>query len=283
MSSIKTRRQSKGRSTASSIVRLTSYNVLSSHLADPKYHTGCKAEFLDAPYRLKGLLSKLDKEVEARAVICLQEISTPWSGKLHKYFIDNNYYLIAGLYGNKHGGYMGVGTAIPLDTYSIEEINTQKIADTKRMPRKVFPEWSIVGALVGFLSSIYKAIVAYIVKILTYFKIYKPPMKYDLWDSVTYRSNQMVCVRLKHKATGKVFVVGNYHMPCMFELPAVMMAHCALSAQHIHKFAGGDPYIYAGDFNIKPDSSMHQLLTKGSVERTVSLSVVCIGCVLFSF
>lgn len=271
---MKTRRQSKGRSVSPSVVNLTSYNVLSSHLADPKYHTGCKPEFLDAQYRLKELFKKLDKEVSNRAVICLQEISTPWSGKLHKYFIQHNYYLISALYGNKHGGYMGVGIAIPLDTYSIEDINTQRIADTKRMPRKVFPEWSFVSAVLGFVKSIVGLFVSYFWKVLTFLKLYKPPAKYDLWDSVTYRSNQMICVRLKHLSTGHVFVVGNYHMPCMFELPAVMMAHCALSAQWIHKFAAGDPYIYAGDFNIKPSSTMYELLTKGTVEKAVSIAVV---------
>lgn len=63
-------------------------------------------------------------------------------------------------------------------------------------------------------------------------------------------------------------------MPCSFKKPQVMNAHCALSAQHIHKYAHSDgfkdPYIYAGDFNIKPDSSMYTTLTEGSIELTVS-------------
>ena len=50
----------------------------------------------------------------------------------------------------------------------------------------------------------------------------------------------------------KPFVVGTYHMPCMFKVPSVMMIHCALSAQHIHKYASNDPYLLVGDFNIKP-------------------------------
>lgn len=48
-----------------------------------------------------------------------------------------------------------------------------------------------------------------------------------------------------------------------------MITHCALSAQHIQKFAKTDPFVYVGDFNIKPDSSMYDLLTKGAIEKKV--------------
>jgi endonuclease/exonuclease/phosphatase family metal-dependent hydrolase len=48
-----------------------------------------------------------------------------------------------------------------------------------------------------------------------------------------------------------------------------MVTHCALSAQHIQRFAKADPFIYTGDFNIKPDSSMYELMTKGKIEKNV--------------
>ena len=59
-----------------------------------------------------------------------------------------------------------------------------------------------------------------------------------------------------YRADSKPFVVGTYHMPCMFKVPSVMMIHCALSAQHIHKYANNDPYVLVGDFNIKPGVSL---------------------------
>ena len=59
-----------------------------------------------------------------------------------------------------------------------------------------------------------------------------------------------------YRADSKPFVVGTYHMPCMFKVPSVMMIHCALSAQHIHKYANNDPYLLVGDFNIKPGVSL---------------------------
>ena len=51
----------------------------------------------------------------------------------------------------------------------------------------------------------------------------------------------------------------------MFREPKVMMAHCALSAQHLSKFAGGLPFVYCGDFNIKPESSMYGMMTEGRI------------------
>ena len=59
-----------------------------------------------------------------------------------------------------------------------------------------------------------------------------------------------------YRADSKPFVVGTYHMPCMFKVPSVMMIHCALSAQHIHKYANNDPYVLVGDFNIRPGASL---------------------------
>ena len=68
-------------------------------------------------------------------------------------------------------------------------------------------------------------------------------------------------------------IAGTYHMPCMFQQPRVMVVHCALSAQHIQRFAHSeghqDPFIYGGDFNIKPDSPMYRTLTEGSLEPSV--------------
>lgn len=50
-----------------------------------------------------------------------------------------------------------------------------------------------------------------------------------------------------------------------------MVTHCALSAQHISKFAKDDPFVYVGDFNIKPASSMYKLLTEGSIDPSVRI------------
>ena len=55
-------------------------------------------------------------------------------------------------------------------------------------------------------------------------------------------------------------------MPCAFFKPAAMMIHSMLSSNHIHGYSNGDPYVYCGDFNITPGSSMYKLLTSGNGE-----------------
>jgi endonuclease/exonuclease/phosphatase family metal-dependent hydrolase len=45
-----------------------------------------------------------------------------------------------------------------------------------------------------------------------------------------------------------------------------MMIHCALSAQHIARYSRGLPYIFCGDYNIKPDSKMYELLSTGRIQ-----------------
>jgi endonuclease/exonuclease/phosphatase family metal-dependent hydrolase len=56
----------------------------------------------------------------------------------------------------------------------------------------------------------------------------------------------------------------------MFDYPQVMVIHCALSAQHIQNYSQGDPYIFAGDFNVKPTDSMYRLLTQGDIDEKVN-------------
>ena len=265
-------------SAAPNNIKVTTYNVLSSHLGGADYYTTCKPEDLDPPTRLQRLKSKLDQEVAAGAIICLQEVSTHWAGNLHAYFSSRGYCLVTGLYGNKFNGYMGVAIAAPLKDYDVLGVDISNVADTKRMARK--PKPTLVQKLLAMLKEP-------LLQLLKAIGVWKPQA--DPWREALRRYNQMVSVRLQPKAAGgRPFVVGTYHMPCMFKLPSVMMIHCALSAQHIQRLAkrftdastspsssssssasqsaSPDPYIYVGDFNIKPDSSMYRLLTQGSVE-----------------
>ncbi len=259
----------------STSVKVTSYNVLSSSLCEPNYFQACNPEFLAPTHRLNILKQKLDKETDTKAVVCLQEVSTLWAGELHTYFSKKGYHFVTGLYGNKFDGYMGVGMAVPLAEYEISDVNIARIADTKRMARK--PKTTgILNKAFEKLEKIYVSTR----KILGFHR--EVP---ELWDSVTYRHNQMICMRLKSKATNQVFAVGTYHMPCMFKMPSVMVTHCALSAQHLQRFAGEDPYVFAGDFNIKPDSSMYRLMTEGTIDEKVRYFCVISStfCDIFSF
>ena len=89
-------------------VRVASYKVLSSHLAEPEYFTKCKPRFSEQAYRLQKLQVKLETEIAQRAVICLQEASTSitWVGSLRVYFAKRGCTLVPALYGHKSNGYI---------------------------------------------------------------------------------------------------------------------------------------------------------------------------------
>lgn len=239
-------------------VKVTSYNVLSSHLAAPSWFQACNPEYLDSSYRLQSLKNKLDDEIAQNAVICLQEVSHVWAGSLHAFFASRNYHFVTALYGNRFNNYMGVAVAVPLSKYNIEDVNIQRVVDTKYSPRK--PKPTFWGGWVNYFSGL-------VLKVATLLKLYKAP--FDVWDSALYRSNQMICARLQDKETSKSFVVGTYHMPCMFNYPSVMVIHAALSAQHILKYAANLPSIYVGDYNFKPSSGEYEVVTKGKIDEKV--------------
>lgn len=228
-------------------IRITSYNILSSNLASPSHFSYCKPEVLDSNYRFKLLCQKLDIEIEKKSIICLQEVSSDWAGLLYVYFISKNYYFIPILYGNKFNGYMGVATAFPIDDYHLEKVELPRIADTKYIPPI---------ATKNLLQ-----------KIIIYFKKLFGLIKETEWDKSLNRNNKMVIVQLKEKNGNKnSFVVGNYHMPCEFRLPKVMVIHSCLAAQYVQSFSKGLPHILTGDFNFQPGSTMYRIITEGNVE-----------------
>jgi hypothetical protein len=90
-------------------VRVASYNVLSSHLADPQHFSTLNPDHLYAKNRLPAVLQKIDEEIHQNSIICLQEVSYDWAGSFHAHFANRGYHLVTGLYGKKFNGYMGVG------------------------------------------------------------------------------------------------------------------------------------------------------------------------------
>ena len=45
----------------------------------------------------------------------------------------------------------------------------------------------------------------------------------------------------------------------------VMVAHATLLMQYAQRFAGGLPYVVAGDFNVKPYDACYKVITEGSI------------------
>jgi hypothetical protein len=59
---------------ASTSVRVTTYNILSSKLARKDHFQACKEEDLKPYVRYQRIVRKLEAEVKKNAVICLQEV-----------------------------------------------------------------------------------------------------------------------------------------------------------------------------------------------------------------
>lgn len=234
-------------SAMASRVRVVSYNVLSSHLGSPSHFTSCQSEFLDPAYRYKKLCEKLDTETAKRSVICLQEVSTEWAGLLHVYFFAKKYHLITALYGGKFNGYMGVATAVPVDCFDIQGVNIKRISDTIAMPAP--PPLSFIQRILAFFR-----------------KLFWAPVETS-WDRSLWKNNQLIAVTLSPRESTSQFTIGNYHMPCDFRHPQVMVTHSCLAAQYLQSLSSGSPHILTGDFNFKPSSTMYRIMTQGEVEK----------------
>jgi len=262
----------------SASARIVSYNLLSSHLADPKFHTKCKPEDLSASNRLPKILAKLDEEIAIcnKSVFCLQEVSHDWATALHVFFAERGYHMITGLYGRNFNGYMGIATAFPTEHFKMQKVDLLRLSDKKQdgWPRKPrAPEPSALRTYV--FNPIYNPMKAA-------YRYYRPKKRAedDAWDYSKYRYNQFIGVKLLNRCLGESastststpFWVGNYHMPCAFRTPAVMNIHADLVGSRIQKLAKGengnhDPYVLAGDFNILPESPHYSLLKTGTLDE----------------
>lgn len=272
--------------------RVSCYNLLSSSLADPDRFSRCPKRFLSLEHRLQEVKKKLRREMDKKAVLCLQEVSLEWSGKLHPFFAESGYNFITSSYGNSFDGYMGVGIAYCQDEYRLLNADIKRIVDTKALPpstknnninnpndkdspqtssSKSSPSWNPFSWMkMPRLLSTAKD------------KAKSREKTSKIWTEALKKKNQMAILTLAHRRSGDRFMVATYHMPCVFYLPEVMSIHAALACQYLHNqstkaidamnaLEGSHcnnsncslPYVLAGDFNLKPSSSTYSLLTNG--------------------
>ena len=273
-------------------IRVVSYNLLSSHLADPEYHTKCTAEHLDATNRFPKILTKLQAQIDAHhsqnipVVFCLQEVSHDWAKQLHVFFANNGYHFITALYGRNYSGYMGIGTAYPTQYYNTKYVDLCRLADVRPggwpCPPKVEDgdnqQEQQPGLLSRFLIHPIQRTAQYVSSFALSSSSSSSDGKYKVqnpWEKSQYRHNQFIAVQLERKdldqqmnnSNNNDLWIANYHMPCAFREPAVMTIHCDLVAHRIQSLAAehGSPFILAGDFNITPDGPHYQLMTTGSL------------------
>lgn len=257
-------------------VRIVSYNLLSSHLAEPTYHTKCKPQNLDAKVRFSKIIDKLKQEIDTHndndasdgnshipVVFCLQEVSHDWAKQLHVFFANNGYHFITALYGRNFNGYMGIGTAYPTQYYETLNVDLCRLSDTRKggwpRPREGIDDDDDDNNMQrpGLVSRLFvKPMVqmAQYVGLASSPSLFKPAV--NPWKYSEYRYNEFIAVQLQrrhHKINRESATatttnnnnqsnlwIGNYHMPCAFRDPAVMTIHCDLVASRIQSLAANN-------------------------------------------
>lgn len=219
---------------------IATYNVLSQNLAEPEWFCGCDPEVLGSQYRLKAIKKQLQRLIDRKAIIALQELSQEWAGDLHSYFSRQGYYIVSSHYGGSQNGYMGTAICFPLSHYGLMDCDLSRLGD------KVVWQSADIDTDKLQIDSHKSQSPAQVAK-------------------AERRHNVQISLRLQNKMLlSEIFCVSTYHMPCAFRDPHVMTFHTALSAHHAFRFAGDNvPLILAGDFNFDPSSESYALLTSG--------------------
>ncbi|CAE8600765.1 unnamed protein product [Polarella glacialis] len=263
-------------------IKLVTYNVLSPKLAPPNHFPKCAPEDLDKANRLPKILARLREDVADGRIIALQEVDLEWAGQLHVFFAEQDYAVVFAQYGNQHSGYMGVMLAWPRTAFEALEVDISKLADTA--PKGVWPkaERSTLNRFGMFTYQGMKEVLGC-----------SPPDFNDRsdgeWRLAQSRANEAIFVRLRQRAAplSRSFVVGTYHMPCLFgttEKVRAVNITSQLLLGRLSSFAAGDPVALMGDFNMKPATSSYQLFSNGGslpgVTQGLSASDVTDGSLL---
>mmetsp|Transcript_128139 Transcript_128139/g.362788 ORF Transcript_128139/g.362788 Transcript_128139/m.362788 type:complete len:379 (+) Transcript_128139:2-1138(+) len=250
------------------------YNVLSSHLASPSHYKRCPPEDLDASARLARVEKKLTSAVDRRAVVGLQEVSTDWAGDLHVFFASRGYQSVFAQYGAKFNGRMGVLLAYPSERFTARQVRLHHVADSLPATPKAAPETPRHLSPYGILSREGLAdLLGINPENLNPNSRYAPrgptvdalnPRQDREWSLAEGRQNMAVFAQLQPADGSGPFCVGVYHMPCLFgsvESRQAVNIHAMALRSALADFAGGEPFVLLGDFNLRPESSSYALLS----------------------
>lgn len=182
--------------------------------------------------------------------------------------------------------YMGVAIAYPLEYFETVKVDVCRLSDERpdgwprekeieegessNEPKGLFGR-SIIQKLTKTVAVIVAQTMQTINKRLEYSSDNKKPI--DPWVMSENRFNVFLTVALRFKnGKSNAFAISNYHMPCAFFAPPVMNIHAEMAAKRLQDLAAESesktmPYIFAGDFNILPDSPHYQLLTTGRLDK----------------
>ena len=232
------------------VLEVVTYNVLSSHLSKAEELPKCEPAACNPSARLKRLQNKLLPHIQSERVLCLQEISREWYGRLLPMFRRHGYTCIPGLYGYGKNGYMGVMLAYADGKYELESCETSRVSDRAK--------WWVPREEKGIMQKGWDWI---------RWGLRLPEEQEGGLSRAKGRHNMLVMGCLRDRETQHRVVVGTYHMPCDFRRPDVMQLHVAAAARQLQEYAGDLPCVLAGDFNFQPDSECYRLVTGGGMSE----------------
>ena len=250
-------------------VRIVTWNVLSPIIATLDNYSLLDPDHVDGERRYERIIEYLKEEVALKSIICLQEISGNWLGRLHTFFRSKNYILVANCYGgskskdNGQGWNLGVGIAYPVSHFDIIEceiIQVGKLWNTfldRPQPRE-----SEAKTYKQLFKDITKSKINTVKKWVEQTVLCcgcgdgPKPESFDPYKNARSRENPMICIKFRGWHCG-TFTVGTYHMPCLFgsaQKEKAVNCHLILARLFLTEFSGGSPFFFLGDFNIKPTS-----------------------------
>ena len=231
------------------ILNLVTYNILATIYCNKESYPYLDNKLLNHKYRSIQIKKELLQMIQRECVICLQEVNYEWYSDLLIYFNKNNYNLIIESYGNIKNDYMGVAIAHPKD-YPIIFYIPIRVKDY----------------IYKYTKEKYKLLVEKIKKDNTL--LYNPNERKELEKpeeslSVTYdKTNVMMFLILK--IGNKNYSITNYHMPCHYQDPTVMIIHglfyINISIQLNKEYNKNGLLFMCGDMNTKPNDILIKLL-----------------------
>lgn len=105
---------------------VVSYNVLSERLCKRDEYFACTAKQLATHHRHSLIERQLKRVIAQKSIICLQEVTVQFAGRLAVLFERANYTFVHDPYGHRTTGWMGAAIAFPRDLYSLD---TQRIEE----------------------------------------------------------------------------------------------------------------------------------------------------------
>lgn len=232
---------------------MVTYNVLNPSLCTSHSYPHCDPAQIDERLRLTRILERLDRAIAASpyaTVLCLQEVNEAWACRLHAHFQPRGYHLIYAPTPWYAYDPMGVCLVWSNSAFDLQDAEVRRVVEPGQSTAPAPPPswWSwLKGRAAAVLGGTAPEV--------------------DPWTIARRRPNRYAAARLRFRCSGQQVCVATYHMPALFGsalLEQVMAVHAAAVAGLARRFAGEQPLVLAGDFNVQPGAPAHSLL-EGSV------------------